>query len=89
MVSSFPENRQYFCQYVNTQPHTINIIVNTADIDNNIDRVRSAIRMLIVMDSVRSFRNPDRNDIFIFILALDRISLYVLHHENQRRHIFR
>jgi len=41
MVSSFPENRQYFCQYVNTRPHTINN--NTTDIDNIIDRVRSAI----------------------------------------------
>jgi len=39
MVSSFPENRQY----ANTRPHTINNIVNTTDIDNIIDRVRSAI----------------------------------------------
>jgi len=42
MVSRFPENRQYFCQYANTRPHTINNIVNTTDIDNIIDRVRSA-----------------------------------------------
>jgi len=35
MVSSFPENRQYFSQYVNK-------IVNTTAIDNIIDRVRSA-----------------------------------------------
>ena len=42
-VSSFPENRQYFCQNVNTRPHTINNIVKTTDFDNNIDRVRSAI----------------------------------------------
>jgi len=46
MVSSFPENRQYFCQYVKTQPHTINNIVNTTDIDNIIDCVRSAIDQL-------------------------------------------
>jgi len=42
MVSSFPENRQYFCQYINTRPHTIINIVNTTDIDNITDRVRSA-----------------------------------------------
>jgi len=42
LVSSFPENRQYFCQYVNTRPHTINNIVNTTAIDNIIDRVRFA-----------------------------------------------
>jgi len=42
MVSSFLENRHYFCQYVNTRPHTINNIVNTTDIDNIIDCVRSA-----------------------------------------------
>jgi len=46
MVSSLPENRQYFCQYVNTRRHTINIIANTTDIDNIIDRVRSAIRRI-------------------------------------------
>jgi len=45
MVSSFPENRQYFCQYVNTRPHTINNIVNICRIDNIIDRVRSAIEL--------------------------------------------
>jgi len=39
MVSSFPENRQNFSQYVNTRPLTINNIVNTTDIDNIIDRV--------------------------------------------------
>jgi len=43
MVSSFQENRQYFCQYVNTRPHTINNIFNTTGIDNIIDRVRSVI----------------------------------------------
>jgi len=43
MVFCFPENRQYLCQYVNTRPHTINNIVNTTDIDNTIDRVRSPI----------------------------------------------
>jgi len=42
MVSSFPENRQLFLQYVNTRPHTIKNFVNTTDIDNIIDRVRSA-----------------------------------------------
>jgi len=41
-VPSFPENCQYFCQYVNTPPHTINNIFNTTDIDSIIDRVRSA-----------------------------------------------
>jgi len=32
MASRFPENRQYFCQYVNTQPHTINNIANTDEV---------------------------------------------------------
>jgi len=45
-VSSFPENRQYFCQNVNIRPHTINNIVKTTDFDNNIDRVRSAYSIM-------------------------------------------
>jgi len=51
MVSSFPENRQYFWQYVNTRPHTINNIVNKTDIDNIIDRVRSAIEKGLGIES--------------------------------------
>jgi len=42
--NGFPEERQYFRQYVNTRPHTINNIVNTTNIDNITDRVRPAIR---------------------------------------------
>jgi len=43
MVSSFLENRQYFCQYDNTRPHTINNIVTTTDFDNIIDRDKLGI----------------------------------------------
>jgi len=53
MGSSFPENRQYFCQYVNARPHTINNIVNTADINNIIDYVRSAIEMRRLENDLR------------------------------------
>jgi len=46
LMKWFPENRQFFGQYVNTLQHTINNIVNTTDIDNIIDSVRSAIHTL-------------------------------------------
>jgi len=43
MVTGIPENREYFCQYINLlDAHTFNIIVNPTDIGNIIERVRPA-----------------------------------------------